>query len=522
MNYTNYNEWVKYIEETHNSHQANLNTKNTTSGLKIWFDSIVKENDTIKKELNRLSSIRSEKTTVPIELDLIMTAVAKAFYPQYYDKDNNIVIKKDSNKAPTIFAAEKKYGQNLTYYWQGKIIPVSIPKVDGKLPHYWIEICSALQKEYHIFESLNDINNFIFTINNNQHSDEISHSELFNFGLYVRSIQHICVAYAILHGYSVMQCRALLGKCIKIEQNVIGYPEETRTVGLKRELEEYIISKSEDTLINWIENNSQRFLNDSRLKHKTAVNEVLQRLGGSDELKSTHDFKKRIERVVELFLKATQMSEKKRSSELKRYLLDQIDITSMLAMADKFELMRDQISLTNGSQEEQYITQEGREAIRRDISSKNKSKTTKDETVENHVRQAEAERRNEAEEKALELQEQGETIAAEFINTSLRNMLIVYEMSQMPARFDNALFPIDDQLNGMLLKCGLRDIAFSESENQSDVSVINITHNMFDWVVVESLIFEEQAYMKKIRLGVETQNDGVSGKTFIKYLKDHQ
>ena len=520
MRYNDYEAWAKSIEEAYTSRQAGINANAQTSGLKIWFDSLAEKHVGIQKELERLSSIRGAKQTVPAELDLIMSAIAKAFYPQFYDEEKKIVIKKDANKAKTTFYADQPYGRSLTNYWDGKTLPISIPDVESKAPHYWIEICSALQKEYTIFHSLNDINNFIFAISNHQYGGDQLRSELYNFGLYTRSVQHICVAYAIFHGYSVAQCRELLRTCTEIEQAIEGYPEETRTLTLQKEFEEHVLIKSERGFLDWLKENRRRFLRGNALKHKTAVNEVLKRFGGPSELDVTHDFKNRLERVVELFLEATGLSENAGGSALKAYLSEQINVGAMQALVEKLDAMREQINLTIGSQDEQYLSPDEIEAVRRVLADKNKTHKTKDETVANNVRKIEEARKAKAEKAALEYREEGEEIAAEIINMALRNMVIVYEMARMPRTFDNALTAIDEQINYELLRCGLREISYAEANDSQDGSVLNNTHNLFDWVVVESLIFEEQSYMEKINAGTETSSDCVSGDAFMRYLNE--
>ncbi|MDE6200538.1 MAG: hypothetical protein K2M47_01475 [Clostridiales bacterium] len=301
MCYSNYNEWIRYIEDKYREYDE----KRVAGGFRGWFKKILSkgELDKLREDLVRFGQ-NEEK--------LILTAWAQAFEPQYYDSQKDVVIK-CSHGIRTPFDASQTYGSTFKNYFKGKTIPLDIPK-DGKVdePYYWILIISALQKRYGIFSSLDDLNEFVFSA-----GEDI---KLSKYGFYVRNIYHISLAYAILHGYSLKQLQSLQKACLRLkhrDDKTVGEKtndakqrdvSKTRTAAIRRGLDDILNvtrdiiencrsnDEHENAFLEFVYNNRTDFMAEEKVVgHWSSLKRVLEVLADSNnDYKDYRDLQNRI------------------------------------------------------------------------------------------------------------------------------------------------------------------------------------------------------------------------------------
>lgn len=215
MCYTDYNEFVGYInkkyEEYTKSHQR--------GSFSRWIKNLVDTNPSIKADFDEFVIYRkneSEPNYRPKDIhpksgkpmynkdndlpDFIAKIISHAFYADRIP-DDTLERKKHRRIRELNHNRDKESPwTNIRNYCLGTEIPLDI---DEFKPYCsWVEICSAFQKRYGIFGSLDDLNKFVFAVG--------SESVFSNCGFYMRDLTHICLAYSILHGYSIDEEKLLL------------------------------------------------------------------------------------------------------------------------------------------------------------------------------------------------------------------------------------------------------------------------------------------------------------------------
>ncbi len=341
MRYNNYDEWVEDINERYSESKK----ATTKVGLKQWFDGL--DNNNIKADICRLSKMTYVGRSGNLCEDIILTAWAQAFYPNFYNSENDIVIKGD-RRHETDFNVSRKYGKILRGYFNGTIsMPLKIPNgEDSNEPYYWVIICSALQRRYSIFGSLDDLNKFIFTV-----SDMKICGELQNYGLYVRDINELCLAYAILHGYSLGDEINLLqsaDEIIKSEQaNILSEAraaENTYTKIAKDSFKDFLtapfVQNDDENFLAAVKANAKVFIkNDTEAKtvqhnHWSSLKKLLEIRNSiyRDRKSIGRDFESRIESIIRLYkslIGEDALSMDCSESELRAFLLGCLAVDDM-------------------------------------------------------------------------------------------------------------------------------------------------------------------------------------------------
>ncbi|MDE7107076.1 MAG: hypothetical protein K2O39_02010, partial [Clostridiales bacterium] len=390
---------------------------------------------------------------------LIATAVAKAFYPECYDKSRDIVIKA-TEKGQTDFFGSRAIGKFLSNNWFGtEIMPIRIPDVNcpkdkKEAPYYWIEICSAMQRKYSVFRDVDDINDFIFTVGQNQEA-----SALLDYGFYIRDIQHLCLAFSILHGYSVEEYRELYQQACEIK--VLGDADETATAQIVRErFGDYLVfgSKTNEDLLIAVQKYRRLLLHKSIESRKSIINKCLDVIienGGMTAI-SPKDLE---------YMKKLDSSIEGRLLKIIENYKFQVDISPEIG-TEKTDL---------------------RTYLRNRCGLNIIDFTYSD--IDN-------------------------------VENVLRCMLIISNLSGIKAAersYNNAAGLIDD-INDQLMDCYMRPIDYTFDIDRASGSIINITHDLFDWVIVESLKFEQAVYEQNISAwGMD--DDCIWGETVMRYIR---
>ena len=193
------------------------NTQKERSGFRNWLNELVKNEPVKTAYNNHLNGLGKESSGRPRDtgendsnaLYFLEGVIAEAFYQDaFVDYPNNIHFKDGG-----VFSSQGgSYYKTLLNSWEEKHV------IEFQLPDFfnlseqqdrfcWIEICSALQKVFHnnpVFKSVDDLNKFIISVGR---SDD--NAPLRAYGLYVRDINQLCLAYGILHGYSVAEILSL-------------------------------------------------------------------------------------------------------------------------------------------------------------------------------------------------------------------------------------------------------------------------------------------------------------------------
>lgn len=215
MHYDCYSNWVNDIET---EYAKDLNQKEI-GGFRSWFNKCIKKNKKLNDELKLL-----QKAKTP-EVSLMMASVAYIFDDTLYDEGKHTAKREDDNKKQTRYSSGAFY-KAIKLAWDNDELQIDIPNDRKPSSYYWIEVISALQNRFGIFSSLDDLNEFIFSAGNKAVDD----SEWGIYGLYLRDINQLCLAYSILHGYSVNELKQLLSDCNNAVKKFCGDPQQTATV----------------------------------------------------------------------------------------------------------------------------------------------------------------------------------------------------------------------------------------------------------------------------------------------------
>lgn len=196
MCYNNYDEWVEYIECKYHGYDE----KRASGGFQAWFNRCAKKRKAICDELKLLQKMERP------EVSLMMATVAKVFDTALYDEEKHMAKSRDDSGKQTKYSSGAFY-KAIKLAWDNDELQICIPNDEVKSSYYWVEVASALQKRFEIFKSLDDLNEFVFAVG--------QESVFSNYGFYMRDLTHICLAYAIIHGYSLEEERKLLLRTIE-------------------------------------------------------------------------------------------------------------------------------------------------------------------------------------------------------------------------------------------------------------------------------------------------------------------
>lgn len=504
MSYTSYEEWITYIEDTFAERQKNNRSKSDLSaeervgGLQAWFTRIKDYNCNIKirNELNRLASLEYLGQAKVIDMDLILSAWAKHFHEHFYDNENRHVIKKRSQKATKDdeFDVSQKYGRFIRNNWDGvEVMTIKVPSLNddpkSESSFYWYEICSSLQREYQIFNSIQDINKFIFIVGKNKDT-----SELLEFGLYIREVQHLCLAFAIMHGYSLSEYRDLYRKASQIEMR--GDPNYTATINLTdKAFQKYLMGFScninVDDFLQDIKDHSNLLLNKKSF-HKTLINDVMESfIDKFEEMllcdidswkKDYHSAIDRVIKIIDIFsdnILNIDFAGIVDDGALRSYLLNRLGITHMKKIIDYSDELDVLKNIRIGAVDEIKVGA------------------------------------------PIKLDRK----LSQNLWTFMRSMVIVSELYDLENDIDCGEFikKIDNEnveriiikINESLRYYNMRLLDYEGCED----NVLNVTHDLFDWAVIESLKYEQYKYKKQIESEINVGMIGITGRTFMRYLK---
>ncbi len=201
MCYKNYDEWVEYIGNKY----CSILLKKSGGDIKTWFNTIKTEE--MEEEINNYHL----GGDCP-EISMIVATIAWGFDNINYNESTHKArstykgVRTRYSSGEGIFASlRNNWDKNDTKYSFSQI-QLDIPSENQEGVYNWIEMCSALQKRYGIFKSLDDLNKFVFSVGRK--------SVFGNYGFYMRDLTHICLAYAIMHGYSIDEEKHLLQQAI--------------------------------------------------------------------------------------------------------------------------------------------------------------------------------------------------------------------------------------------------------------------------------------------------------------------
>lgn len=217
--------WAEKMEGEYEKKKADKN-----GSFAQWLERIKESNENIKADFLKLG-LESSK--------FIALKIAEVFYPD--------LIVNGKLKSGTQFNNDENYGSAIKRAFENGL---SVSRLDryisdtkksrsknGKTNDtwYWIEICSGLQKNYGIFNSIRELNVFLTQVA--KKTKKTSDKELRNYGLYVRDLHDLCIAYAILQGYSFEETKDLMIYCKNIvaeSQEVVG--KKVANITLTQEL----------------------------------------------------------------------------------------------------------------------------------------------------------------------------------------------------------------------------------------------------------------------------------------------
>lgn len=253
MSVTTYDAWVeeinqKYIEYTE---------QRVVGGFREWFNRCVSENNNLREELYNLEE-KNPRTKTP-EVSLMMASVAKVFDEELYDEGKRTAKSRDGSGKQTRYSSGAFY-KAMKLAWDNGALQIAIPHNEDKSTYYWVEVASALQKRFEIFNSLDELNVFISTACDSA----INESELGIYGIYIRDINQLCLAYGILHGYSIGEYKQLLKDCKDAVTEFSGDPQQTATVDIIRcAFDKYFKDPFHDDkndFVDTVRNNSDKIL----------------------------------------------------------------------------------------------------------------------------------------------------------------------------------------------------------------------------------------------------------------------
>lgn len=211
----NFAQWCEFVNNQF------LNKKNKRIvGFSNWFNSI-KEQDNFDEEkkskfaevfalISRPQRGRGKKREPNDEKYFLALVVAKSFYKEEFEyfqccnKFNDEGIFKSSGaymKAISSFLRNEKTDDSDVENGS----KINLTQLSNSA--YWFEIASALQKQFSLFSTIDDINKYVRAISRFDVT-----LPYIDYGLYVRNVNELCVAFSIIHGYSVEQADELIRK----------------------------------------------------------------------------------------------------------------------------------------------------------------------------------------------------------------------------------------------------------------------------------------------------------------------
>lgn len=247
MCYINYDEWVEYIEKKY----CDFSEKRA-GGFREWFKDCADNNSRLCEELVFLGNNH--------EVSLMMATVAKVFDTALYNEETHRAKSRDDSGKQTRYSSGAFY-KAIKLAWDNDELQICIPNDVVNSSYYWVEVISALQKRYSIFGSLDDLNEFVFAVGQK--------SVFSNYGFYMRDLTHVCLAYAIIHGYSLEEERKLLQRAIEAVENAphkISNEERSAKKTYTKEAKEtfekwFIISENQVMSFKYGDDNETNFIN---------------------------------------------------------------------------------------------------------------------------------------------------------------------------------------------------------------------------------------------------------------------
>ena len=223
--------------------------------------------------------------------DLLYLAylVAKYFYPNEVNTVTENGKREITFNQEGPFKSSNGYGmymKALKKIMGGKGLNITDSKKNNA-QFYWIDVLSALQGEFALFDSLKMLNEFIRKIYLPTIEKQEDNVALKSFGLYIRRIEHLCFAYTIFKGENCELAKELIEKLSdtnkpETKSNLteeIRADIDNRITCKKMDEFEKFKSLSKESFIEKIEKNYNSFCFIKASFHTTIVTAILKILG---------------------------------------------------------------------------------------------------------------------------------------------------------------------------------------------------------------------------------------------------
>lgn len=463
--------WAEKMEGEYEKKKADKN-----GSFEQWFNKLKESNKNIGEDFSKLGLDPK---------NFIALKIAEAFYPEW--------IENGELKPGSIFNNDDNYGSAIKRAFENGL---SVSRLDryisdtkkrrsknGKTQDtwYWVEICSVLQKSYNycIFNSIKDINVFLTRVA--RKTNKSASKDLKDYGLYVRDLNDLCIAYAILHGYSFKETRALMINC----KNIVSESQEV----VRNNVANTTLTQE---LLDVFDQNSEQLKNMSKDKFLEKVRSRAADFLPHKSEKHWSTYKKAITIAIN-----TPHEEKAfniRMSDLNDDFLDE-ELPGIENIIDEQELTckpkknKDSLRATILA-----------ELLLKDAPAHNVKKNEKNKTDINNMSD------REKEELAIKQGRPGQQDSKFKEDIPwVRKYCIISKMREMyNTNSANSVQRCIQTINVFLEKCYLRTIAYDPIDNS--------TTDLFDWFVIECLKFDS-----KTRDAIE--GEGISGyKPFCNFL----
>lgn len=448
--------------------ETEFNAKKTGVGLKKWFEKFYTENGDFRTLFKAFTEKKRVGSQIKdFERNFLGTIIAMSFYPSEFNEKSFMTQSRRKKGEKKIFEERGSWGNFLNKVWEGICLneqatgsensfsdrlgkpskeTLSVEN-NSKGDLHWIELCSALQKQCKVFDSLQTLNKFITTAFRVDHPNDLS-----DYGLYVRDIDDLCIAYGILNSKTFTEIRSLIIECgniIKNEQkdrNYIINAAQTITQQLETDFNG-LIGLDIDIFMQQIKSNAQKFLLKDSDRHWTTIKkifELFQELNGKNAQQDKYvsrDFNNRISDIYDCFCEYAGLED----------VLDVLESTVTDAANDVLSLYISDSLILNSSfnlhidkydnlhiNDEYDVLVEDKEIFERSLS-------------------------------------------------KLRRMCIVALMKDKRISGDRAEFKVLKEINDKLEELHLRTIDYIDK----DEVIVNKTTDKFDWFIVECIKYDK-------------------------------
>ena len=293
---TEFENWCEKINEQYTQKRVNL-----CIGLKHWLEDFKVGKGFSDDTKSRLADFFNQHS-ISNDKIFIAVVIAKSFYPEeyaYYKEHGNF-------SSQGLFKASGTYMKTLRDVFKDDKIAINFLNASNtyrKGDWYCLEIASALQQQFRLFEAITDVNKFIRSVGKLE-----SGHWFWDYGFYIRSVSELCCAYAVLHGYSGKQTfdlvlrssDALLSaqKAKNAKVNLL----KTATQDLADSFSEYLAMTNTDEkgFISQIVNNCDKLVVKGATTHWSTVKKALWSASGFNKKNLSSNKHKEMTDIQEL------------------------------------------------------------------------------------------------------------------------------------------------------------------------------------------------------------------------------